>query len=461
MRSRFVRTAALVAAFTLAAAAHAETILGALAKAYVYSPDFGQQRAAGRAADEGVPRAAGSLRPQISATASTGVSNNRTETPNAIFGASVAKTQTYPRTAGVTVTQTLYNGNRSINSVRQAESTALQGREQVRQSEGTILNSAATAYMNVLRDSALVALNKSNIAVLTEQLRQNRQRFSLGELTLTDTAQAEAALAQGGANLATAQGNLETSLAVYRQMIGAPPKNLEPAQPLNALTPAGLDEAIAIAMREHPQIQAALHAADAAELNVRVQEGVLYPTVAVQGSAQQAWDVNGTPRYNTWAYSAAANLSVPLYDGGTSFSGVRQAKEQASQARLQADVQRDSVRVAVATAWAGLRSARANMAADRLQIHANEIALAGVRQEALLGQRTTFDVLNAQQTLLNSRAGLIGAQRDEVVQSYALLTAMGMLSASTLHLNVVAYNPAGPLEQVQDRIWGVRTPDGR
>ncbi len=461
--ARFGSSAALAVSliYWISAPLHAESIQSALAKAYANSPDLGQQRAAGRAADEAIPRAAGALRPTIAATGSAGVSNNRIQTPNALFGASVANTHTYPRAAGITVTQTLYNGERTINSVRQAESTALQGREQVRLSETTTLNSAASAYMNVLRDSALVSLNESNIRVLTEQLSQNNKRFKLGEITVTDIAQAEAALAQGQASLATVQGNLEASLAVYRQMIGEPPGKLEPARPLDFLIPKTVYEAIDWGLREHPQIHAALHQADAAELNVKVQEGVIYPTVAIQGSANQTWDLQGTPKDNLWQYSATANLNVPLYDGGTSYAGIRQAKEQLGQARLQVDVQRNSVRVAVATAWAALKSARANIRADRAQIHSNEVALAGVRQEALLGQRTTLDVLNAQQTLLNSRANLIGAQRDEVVQSYSLAAAMGRLSASELNLQVAVVDPAVHLDQVKGKIWGVRTPDGR
>lgn len=201
--------------------------------------------------------------------------------------------------------------------------------------------------MNVLRDSALVSLDESNIRVLAEQLRQNRQRFKLREITITDVAQAEAAMAQGQAALATARGNLEISLAVYRQIIGEPP-----ARPLDLLIPGTLEAPIEWAMREHPQIHGALHQADAAELNVRVQEEALSPSVALQGSANQNWDLQGTPKDNLWQYSASANLTVPLYDGGTSYAGIRQAKGQLAQARLQVDVQRDSVRVAVATAWA-------------------------------------------------------------------------------------------------------------
>ncbi len=450
-----------------ASATHAETMFGALAKAYTFSADIGQQRAAGRAADEGVPKAAAALRPTVSAVATTGIFNNRLQnpgsalTPNLTIPPYVIKNQTYPRTLGLTVTQTLYNGNRAINSVRQAESTALASREQTRLTEIMVLEAAATAYMNVLQTSALLSLNQNNRAVLKEQLHQNEERFRFGEITRTDVAQSQAALAQGEAGVSTAEGNLQAALAVYRQLIGEPPKNLSPAQPIDRMIPESVDEAVAASQREHPVIQAALHAADAAELNVKVQEGALYPTVQVQGSLAQAWDASSTPKEQVWNYGATGTISMPIYDGGGSYSSIRQAKEQYSQARLQADLQRETVRSAVVAAWAALRSTRANIRSFDAQIRANEIALDGVRQEAKVGQRTTLDVLNAQQTLLNSRTNLVGAQRDQVVQSYNLLAAMGRLSARELGLKTAIVDPADHLDQVKSKIWGVRTPDGK
>ena len=444
--------------------ARAETILGALGKAYVFSPDLGQQRAASRAADENVPRAASALRPTISATASAGIFNNRVQSPaNPLFGlpAYVLKNQTYPRNAGLTITQTLYNGNRAINSVRQAESTALSSHEQSRLSELMVLNAAATAYMDVLRDTALLALDQSNLHVLREQLSQSQARFKFGEITRTDVSQSEAAVSQGEAVASTAQGNLQASLATYRQLIGAPPRNLDPAQPPDRLLPATLDEAIAYAQREHPLIQAALHAADAAALNVKVQEGSLYPTVQVQGSVAQSWDAQSTPKEQTFNYGAMGTLNVPIYDGGLTYSNIRQAKEQLSQATLQADLQRETIRQEVVAAWAGLRSTRANIRSFQAQIRANEAALDGVRQEAKVGQRTTLDVLNAQQTLLISRTNLVSAQRDQVVQTYNVLAAMGRLSAGGLGLAVATIDPRDHLDQVKDKAFGLRTPDGK
>ena len=457
--ARVSRLALCVAFLGGAGAARSETISGALAKAYGFSPDLGQQRAATRATDEAIPRATAALRPVIAATASAGkataIADNNVTNKH-------SKINTFPRTAGVTLTQTLYNGNRTTNTIRQAESQMFGSRETLRQSEQTVLNAAATAYMNVLRDTALLRLQENNIEVLSQQLKQTRDRFQAGEVTRTDVAQSESALALGNANAFTARSNLQNSLAVYRQLIGEQPKNLSPAKPLDALVPKTLNAAIDASQSEHPQIQAALHAVDAAALNVKIQEGTLYPTLSAQGSVQNTWDVaSTTPHAKVLTMQVLGTLSVPIYDGGLSYANIRQAKEQLGQSRLLADLQRETVRSAVVSAWGAYQNTKAVITSFQASVRGNEIALNGIREEARVGQRTTLDVLNAQQTLLNSRVNLVTAQRDQVVNSYALMLAMGRLSAATLRLAVQTYDPTVHYDQVKGKVWGLRTPDGR
>jgi outer membrane protein len=435
----------------------AESISGALAKAYSFSPDLNQQRAATRATDENVPAATAGFRPMVSASGQAGISRTELES----HGQSAAQ-NTLPRTAALTVTQTLYNGNRTANGLRRAESQVFQSRENLRLSEQSILGNAAQAYMNVLRDTALLKLQQNNVEVLQQQLKQTQDRFQVGEVTRTDVAQAEAALAQGQANSFTSQSNLQTSLAVYRQLIGEPPRNLEPARPLEGLLPKSLQNAVALSQAEHPSIQAALHAVDAAALQVKIQEGTLYPTLSVQGSLSQSRDASSSNAgVSATTATALANLSVPIYDGGLSYAGIRQAKETLSQQRLVADQQREAVRASVVSAWGAYQNTRFVIQSYESQVRANEIALNGVREEAKVGQRTTLDVLNAQQVLLNSRVNLISAQRDRVVNSYLLLSSIGKLSASILGLGVTTYDPTVHYDQVKDKWWGVRTPDGR
>ena len=422
--------------------ARAESISGALAKSYGYSPDLNQQRAATRKADEAVPSATAGWRPTVTAATSVGALTTRA------FDTGKLKTDsnTIPRTNSLTVTQTLYNGGRVGKTLRQ--------------SEQDVISAGATAYMNVLRDTALLQLQNNNVEVLQQQLKQTEDRFQVGEVTRTDVAQSQASLAQGQASAFTARFNLQNSIAVYRQVIGEQPRNLEPARPVEPLLPRSLEEASAMAQKSHPKIQGALHAVDVAALNVTIQEGALLPTLSATGTAAVNRDVSGFNNYQNTSYSAVASLSVPLYEGGATYSAVRQAKETLGQARLAADVQRETVRSAVVAAWGGFQTTKLQIQSYQAQVRANEIALEGVREEAKVGQRTTLDVLNAQQTLLNSRVSLVTAQRDQVVASYLLLAASGQLSASTLGLRVNTYDPTLHFDQVKNKWIGTRTPDG-
>ena len=434
----------------------AETISGALAKSYAYSPDLNQQRAATRAADEGVPRAAAGWRPTLSATSSIGLATTKTVDR----GALKQDSNTLPRVNSVALTQTLYNGGRVGNGVRAAESTIMQSRETLRQSEQDALAAASTAYMNVLRDTALLELQNNNVTVLKEQVKQTEDRYRVGEVTRTDVAQAQASLAQGQAGAFQARADLQNSIASYRQVIGEQPRNLEPARPVEALLPRSLETAVDLAIKAHPKIVAALHAVDVAAAAVTIQEGALLPTLTATGTAAVNREPSGYPNYQNKSWSAVASLNVPLYEGGATYSGIRQAKELLGQARIQVDLQRETLRSGVISAWGSFQTTKLTIESYQAQVRANEIALAGVREEAKVGQRTTLDVLTAQQALLNSRVNLVTAQRNQVVTSYTLLAAIGNLSAVTLGLRVAAYDPAAHFDQVKGKWFGTRTPDG-
>jgi outer membrane protein len=359
------------------------------------------------------------------------------------------------------VSQNIFNGNRTLNGVRQAESSIFGARENLRATEQNILLAAATAYMNVLRDTAILELRKNNIIVLEEQLRQTRDRFTVGEVTRTDVAQAEASLAIGRSDYFTAEANLKTSVADYRRVIGADPAKLEPARTIESLLPRTLPEAVNLALAEHPVIQSALHAVDAAALQVKLVEGELYPTLNLVGNVQQNYNFTGIPGERFFNGSITAQLNVPIYEGGEIYARARQAKESLGQARLQADLQRTLVRAQLVSVWGQLDSARAVIQSSRAAVKAAEIALDGVRQEAEVGQRTTFDILFQQQVLLNARVGLVTAQRDRVVASYAVMAALGRLSAQNLNLAVEHYDPTIHFDQVKNKWIGIRTPDGR
>jgi outer membrane protein len=450
----------------------AETMSDALARAYMGNPDLNQQRAGVRATDETLPQASAAWRPTATATGQYGYNYldfGASGGAAAIGGvASISGTSairlrrgTDPGTMGLTVTENIFNGNRTVNGVRQAESNIFGARETLRNTEENVLLSAATAYMNVLRDIAILDLRKNNIIVLEEQLRQTRDRFIVGEVTRTDVAQAESSLATGRSDYFTAQANLKTSIADFRRVIGIEPGRLEPARTIENLLPRTLGLAVDLALAEHPAVQAALHAVDAAALQVKLVEGQLYPSLNLVGSVQQNYNLQGFPGERLFDGSINAQLSVPIYQGGAVYAGVRQAKEALGQARLQADLQRDLVREMVVSTWGQLESARAVIRSSKAAVTAAEIALDGVRQEAEVGQRTTFDILQQQQILLNARVGLVTAQRDRVVASYAVMASVGRLSAANLNLTVAQYDPTIHFDQVKDKWFGLRTPDGR
>jgi outer membrane protein len=456
--------------------ADAETMSSALSRAYMGNPDLNQQRASVRATDENLPRALSAFRPTVTGTANAGaqyqdlrepLSSSSSGSSSSSSGGSGSsarlhlRTLTFPRGAGVTVQQNFYNGERTRNSSKQAESQIDAARETMRLTEQNTLQNGATAYMNVLRDTAILNLRKNNITVLEEQLRQTRDRFEVGEVTRTDVAQAQSSLAQARSDFYTAQANLQNSIANYRQIIGVEPRRLEPAQTIERLLPKTLTAAIALGLVEHPGIVAAFHQVDIQALNVKIQEGALLPTLNAVGSVTQNYDISGTPRSQVLTASGQLQLNVPLYQGGIEYANIRQAKEQLGQSRLNADLQRDTVRATIVSSWGLLETARATIYSSQSAVTAAEIALAGTREEARVGQRTTLDVLNAQQTLLNARVSLVSAQRDRVVASYAVYAAIGKLNADNLALDVILYDPTVHFDQVKGKWWGTQTPDWR
>ncbi|EIM24735.1 TolC family outer membrane protein [Microvirga lotononidis] len=439
----------------------AETLESALSRAYGNNPDLNAQRANVRATDETVAQAKSGYRPVINGTADVGRTWVSAETPSSRFSPNTTNQNALnPRGFGVELNQTIFDGFRTQNRVRAAESSVLGSRESLNTTEQSVLLDAATAYMNVLRDTAILDLQRNNVEVIDEQLRQTRDRFNVGEVTRTDVAQAEARLAAARSQASLAEATLRNSIATYRQVVGVEPAQLAPGRPLDRLTPRNVDAALKVALNEHPAIKARQHAVDVAELQVKIEEGALAPQLGVAGAVDQRYDRQQSGDAALSA-SVVARLTVPIYEGGQAYAATRQAKEVAGQRRLEADSVRDQVRAAVSSSWGQLEAARAQIVAAQAQIDAAETALSGVREEARVGQRTTLDVLNAQQELLNARVNLITAQRDRVVASYSLVNAMGRLNSRALGLRVNHYSPKIHYDQVKDLWIGTSTPDGR
>jgi outer membrane protein len=452
----------------LAQPALADTLEAALTYAYVNNPQLNAQRALVRATDESVPTALAGYRPRAAATANIGVQSlstkireiGSTTPPSAPPSFFSQHGVNMPRGVGATVTQTLFNGFQTANRTRLAESQVYAARETLRGIEATVLLNAATAYMNLLREAGILELQRSNLDVLTEQLRQTRARLESGNVTATDVSQSEARLNVGRTQLFAAEANYASARAVYRQVIGLDPGRLAPASPVDRFSPRTLPAAMADGIAQNAAVATAQHNVDIALHQVKVAEGALYPTLSLQGAVQQNYE---TALNQLQSFSAAGTLqySAPLYQGGAEYAAIRQAKETQGQKQLELSVARDQARVGVQQAWAQLEAAKSSIESTRNQVKAAEGALNGVREEARLGQRTTLDVLNAQQELVNARIALVVAQRDRLVNSYALLAAVGRLAPQVLGLEVPSYDPQVHYHQVRDAWVGVRTPDGR
>jgi outer membrane protein len=453
----------------LASPLRAETLHDALIRAYNANPIINSDRAGLRAIDEKVPQALAGMRPRVIGDANLGFENRRFVQDQFEIENRDPQTRTFvqsyqdggkPRSAMLSVEQPLFDGFKSRNTARSAESGVFAGRERLRLTEQRVLFNTVSAYMNVMRDTAALKLQKSNVAVLVEQLRQTKERFEAGQITLTDIAQAEARLANGRAQESAARATLDASIGVYRQIVGEEPRRLSPANPVDRLLPTSREEAERIAQIEHPLVTAALHDVDAADLNIKALEGDFLPKMSVVGDIYTQSDVGARGNRAVGA-RVQGRLSVPIYEGGLTSSRVRQAKEMAGQKRLDVDVSRAEILALVRTNWGALQAAKAQVAAMRIQIKAAERALYGVREEAKAGQRTTLEILNAQRELLNARIALIVAQRDRVVASYAVLAATGRLSVRDLGLKTEDYDPSVHFDQVKDSWGGFVTPSGR
>jgi outer membrane protein len=438
--------------------AQAEALPEALAKAYQSNPQLNAERARQRATDENVPQALAGYRPQIVASLSAGLQSVRDLLPNNTIQTASLK----PWTIGITVTQTLFNGFKTANSVRVAEFQVQSGREALRNVGQGVLLDAVTVYTNVLANQSLVEAQRSNVAFLRETLGIVQKRLNAGDVTPTDTSQAEARLSRGLADLNSAEVNLAISQATYAQVIGNPPVRLSPAEPVDRYLPRSREEATALAFRGHPAVLAAGFDVDVATTSINVAESSLYPTVTLQGNASKSRDSD--PTLGTFATDQASvigQVTAPIYDGGTAASQTRQAKEVSAQSRLVLDQVRNQARTAATGAWVAHEGAKIAVSASESEVRAAGVALQGVQKEAAGGQRTTIDVLNSQQELTSAKARLIGAQRDRVIASYTLLSAIGKLDVKTLALNTPDYLPEVHYHQVRDAWHGLRTPSGR
>ncbi|MEP1207863.1 MAG: TolC family outer membrane protein [Rhizobiaceae bacterium] len=444
---------ATAASVTLVQQASAESIKTALASAYNHNATLNAQRAATRAVDEQIVQAKAGKRPTITGDADYGFAR----TTSNVTGNS----STNPYGYGITISKNLFDGFRTTNNVAAADANIKASRQQLRRIEQQILESAASAYVDVLEAREIVSIRRQNIGFLREQLRSSQARLDVGEGTRTDVAQSQARLSNAQASLAGAQASLSSARATYKQVIGRTPSNLSwPNNGPSHLYAGSQQAAVATGMNEHPAIRLTKHAVDAAAFNVKALEGEYLPTLALRGNANRSYNSGNSGNRNS-SVSATLNLTVPIFQGGRASSRVREARETLAQNRIEVDEAKDEVRAAVVSAWSSLQAANANVRAIQATVRASKLALDGVIEERNVGQRTQLEVLDSQSTVLDAQESLVGARKSRVTAGYALVAAMGRLNSSRLGLAVKHYNPEDHYYEVKDMWIGLRTPSGR
>ena len=438
----------LVGPAVLGGQAHGQTLNQALAAAYANSPVLRAERAGLRATDEQVPQALSNWRPTIDVTGD--IERSDTFGSNRSFG-SKDQVRT-PRGVALNITQPVFRGLRTLAATRQAENTVKAARARLLATEQDVLLDAATAYMDVVRDQAVLDLDIGNENVLRRQLEAARDRFEVGEVTRTDVSQAEARLAGATAERIRAEGDLVASRAVYRNVVGEAPRKLTAPAPLGGL-PRDREAALDLARDDHPDVVSAVFDERAALDRVKGVGGELLPTVSLNAKVRRDFETIAT-KSQFEEQSIGATLTMPLYQSGAVYSRLREAKQTVGQERLEVTQARRDVVQGVTQAWQALQTARARIVSFTAQVRANGIALEGVKREAEVGARTVLDILDAEQELLGANVDLVGAQRDKVVAAFELKAAVGQLTARQLNLPVDFYDPERHYREVRDKWFG-------
>ena len=434
--SRLINRSLLAFSVLFPLSARAEGVLDVLATAYNSNPTLMAARAGLRATDEQVPLAQSGWRPSISINGQAG----RGEYKNNFSSQIPYVTQRSVGDYAVTLTQPVFQGGRTLAQTAGAEALVQAGRAQLAQAENQVLLAAATAYLDVARDKAVLDLHISNEHVLAHDLEMTEARYKVGEITRTDVAQAQARLAQAQAERRGAEGTLQVSRAAFVAQIGRPPEGAEIPTGTPTL-PAQLDQARTQAAESNPGIALAHWQAQAAQEQVDAIEGELLPSVALQGSLGRNVNefLKGAETSNA---SAMVTVSVPLYEGGGTYARIRAQKQVVGQRLQELDRARRDAMQAVTQGWELAIAAQARVAAYGSQIAASDLALKGVRAEASAGSRTTIEVLNAEQEMFAAKVSEVTARRDQWVAAYQTQAATGTLNARDLGLPVDQYDPA-------------------
>ena len=432
--ARTLAACALVAGLGTAPTARAQSLIEALSTTYNSNPDLLAARALLRQTDEQLAQAVANWRPRLNLN----VEYNKVEQDQY----SVRSTPTFyflnGRFTTLTMTQPIFRGGKTIAETKTAQANIQAQRAALSDTEQTVLLAAVTSYADLIQNIAIADARRNNVRVLIQQLDATRERFRVGELTITDVSQAEARLEGARAELVQAEAQVRIAEAAFQRSIGQRPGRLGEL-PLIGGLPISEEEAISLAMDMGPRAVAAQYRISSASYSVNTAVGDLLPQVNLVGVVQTQFDLQvPTDRYYTYGVRLQAN--VPIYQGGGEWSKIRQAKELVAQRRNELDSARRVQAENVIRAWRQLDASRSRVTSFEAAVRANEVALNGVRQEALVGSRTTLDVLNAEQELLNSQVSLVQARRDVQVSYYGVMAGIGRLTARSMALPVEYYD---------------------
>lgn len=453
-RRMFTTASAAVLAFLLPAHVSAETLGEALAKAYRTNPTLTGARAGQRANDENVPIEKSAGLPNVSAGG--GYTENLRNSGVSVNG--------YSRVAngGVSLSVPIYQGGAVANSVKSAKARVASGQASLRGTEASVFSAVVAAYMDVIRDGAIVGLNQSNVRALEVNLEATRDRFEVGDLTRTDIAQSESRLALARSDLRGAEARLISSRENYVRLVGDVPADLQPPPPLPNF-PASPDDAVDVAMAKNPDIAAARKERDAAAYDVKVARASRLPTLSATadggyvdylGSLDVIPGGGSSPTQSGTSATAGVTATIPLFQGGRPAALIRQAQARESQSIEQTVEIERSVIAQARAAYASWRAANEVIASSQVAVDATRLSLEGVRAENTVGTRTILDILNAEQEYLNAQVQLVSARRDAYVAGFTLLAAMGQAEAQDLGLDGGAlYDPAANYERVKGQIW--------
>lgn len=440
--------------FVMACAAHAESLFEALAYTYETNPTLEANRAYLRAVDERVGQAKAGWRPNLSAVGNATYTDQRYKNYPGVDDFDYDNDM---YDAGLSLTQPIFSGFKTVSGVDYAETVVKQERENLKNTEQAVLLNSAVAYVDVITQRAVLELQKNQEQVLARHLKSYQKRFEVGDLTKTDVAQSEARLEGAKTNRIVAEGDLETANAAYVSMVGRKPPEKTRVNDLDKFLPKTLSECLDVMRANNPALKAAEFADEASQYNITLQRGDLLPELNVNAGAGYQW---GQPlpqlddKYDGHYWQVGANLKVPLYQGGGEYAKVREAKQLANQARINLEqVKRDLVK-STTQAWEQYRSTKSSIESIEAQIKASKMALDGVIREADVGSRTVLDVLDAEQEYLNNRVQLVQAERNMTVAALNLLSAMGHMTAGSLKLNVAQYNPQDYYENVSSKLIG-------